>query len=43
MKRLVALGLFVGMLAVQGCEQTLKEDVKDVGQDIKNSINKATD
>ncbi len=43
MKRLVALGLFVGMLVLQGCEQTLKEDVKDVGQDIKNSINKATD
>ncbi len=43
MKRLITLGLFVSMLALQGCEQSLKEDVKDVGQDIKNSINKATD
>ncbi len=42
MKRMI-LGMFVVMMALQGCSQSLKEDVKDVGQDIKNSVNKATD
>lgn len=37
------LVIFIVMLTVQGCSQSLKEDIKDVGQDIKNSINKATD
>ena len=41
MKRLLALLLLA--VTLQGCEQSLKEDVKDVGQDIKNSVNKATD
>lgn len=44
MKKLI-LPLFAVLLLVQGCErhQTLKEDIKDVGQDIKNEVNKATD
>lgn len=37
--------LFAVMLIVQGCSnnQSLKEDIKDVGQDIKNEVRKATD
>ncbi len=42
MKRTL-LAIFVVMLTVQACNQSVKEDVKDVGQDIKNSVNKATD
>ena len=42
MKRAV-LAIFIVMLTVQGCDQSVKEDVKDVGQDIKNTVNKATD
>ena len=42
MKRTL-LAIFIVMLAVQGCSQSLKEDVKDIGQDINNSVNKATD
>ena len=42
MKRIL-LPVFIMMLMVQGCSQSLKEDVKDVGQDIKNEVNKATD
>jgi len=42
MKRTL-LAIFVVMLMVQGCNQSLEEDIKDVGQDIKNTVNKATD
>ena len=43
MKRTL-LALFVVLMAVQGCNSGgLKEDVKDIGQDIKNEVNKATD
>ncbi len=31
------------LLVVQGCSQSTKEDIKDLGQDAKNAINKATD
>lgn len=44
-KKKIALGMLAVMLLVQGCERhhTLKEDIKDVGQDMKNEVNKATD
>jgi len=44
MKRML-FSIFVVLLTVQGCSnnQSLKEDVKDVGQDLKNEVNKATD
>ena len=42
MKRSI-LAIFALALVLPGCSQGLKEDVKDVGQDIKNSVNKATD
>ncbi len=44
MKKLM-LPMFAALLLIQGCsnDQTLKEDIKDVGQDIKNEVNKATD
>ena len=44
MKRILLL-IFVVLLTVQGCSnnQSLKEDIKDVGQDIKNEVNKGTD
>jgi predicted small secreted protein len=44
MKR-VLFSIFVVMLTVQGCSNnhSLKEDIKDVGQDVKNEFNKATD
>lgn len=37
------LALFILVMAIQGCSQSVKEDVKDLGQDIKNEVNKATD
>lgn len=42
MKRIL-LSVFITMLMAQGCSNSLKEDVKDVGQDVKNEVNKATD
>ena len=38
------LALFVVLMVAQGCNNSgLKEDIKDVGQDIKNEVNKVTD
>ncbi len=43
MRKLLILAAFA-LLAVQGCErQSFKEDMKDMGQDLKNTVNKATD
>jgi len=42
-KSLPLFALFAVMLFVQGCTQSTKEDIKDLGQDTKNAINKATD
>ncbi len=44
MKRIL-FAVFAMALLIQGCSnnQSLKEDVKDVGQDMKNAVNKATD
>ena len=44
MKKMI-LPMLAVLLLVQGCsnDRTLKEDIKDVGQDIKNEVNKATD
>ena len=42
MKKIMLL-MFLTLIVAQGCNQSTKEDVKDVGQDIKNGLNKATD
>ncbi len=42
----VLFALVLVALTIQGCSSndgSLREDIKDVGQDIKNSVNKATD